>query len=198
MVYRVDLEPGDTIDLTYTQPQDFASIYIVTDCADVSASCVAGADDAGYGQPETLTFVAGTPAPGACCFETSECQIMSEQECLDGNGLFRGVWTNCDPNYCYEMQGACCFDGGGCADAHPLAMRDHGRQLRRRRDDVLLAGLSPARRRLLCRASHARSLDGQDCAWSGGLFLGEGTSCDIDPCVVPLGACCRADHPATS
>ena len=108
VVYRFDLELGDIVDLTYTQLESDASVYIVTDCARVRTSCVAGADEASYREPETLHYVAGTPIPGACCYEDHHCEILLEEICADSGGYWLGVWTDCDPNDCFDLWGVCC------------------------------------------------------------------------------------------
>jgi hypothetical protein len=63
-VYRLDIgSAGDVIDLTYAlaPASADASIYIVTDCADVQASCVAG-QDTGEGAPtEHLSHAFAAP-----------------------------------------------------------------------------------------------------------------------------------------
>jgi hypothetical protein len=43
-VYKICLPPGGTVDLTFEELQYDASIYLVTDCNDLPASCVVGDD----------------------------------------------------------------------------------------------------------------------------------------------------------
>jgi hypothetical protein len=58
VVYYMDLEAGDQVNMTYTQLLWDASFYVVTDCSNL-LTCVAGADDNyNTGGPETLAFVA--------------------------------------------------------------------------------------------------------------------------------------------
>ena len=45
MVYRLDVSPGDSINVNYNNHDADGSIYIVTACDSVSRRCVRGADD---------------------------------------------------------------------------------------------------------------------------------------------------------
>ena len=56
VVYRFDLFRGDALSVTLIPFRTDAGIYLVTDCADVHGSCVAGADMALYAQPEYLNY----------------------------------------------------------------------------------------------------------------------------------------------
>lgn len=124
-VYKVDLIVGDVLNMSYTQLSADASFYVVTDCANVIGTCVAGADDTVTGQAEVINYVAaatgtyyiildcyGTnaggawtwtytvdcpgPPEGACCIGTV-CTITTQDGC-QGNWL--GAGTTCNPNPC--------------------------------------------------------------------------------------------------
>jgi len=62
VVYRVDAAPGDSLWCDYAfvhQPgkDDIdAAIYLVTDCANIPGTCVAGVDEVGSGQQEHLRY----------------------------------------------------------------------------------------------------------------------------------------------
>jgi hypothetical protein len=56
----------------------------------------------------------GNPIPvGACCLAGGECQLLSEDQCLDLGGYWAGYW-DCEPNPCPPFTGACCLPGGSC------------------------------------------------------------------------------------
>lgn len=55
LVYVVHAAAGWTLDVTYTTTAD-GSFYLVTDCADIEGSCVAGADNTLSGDPETFIY----------------------------------------------------------------------------------------------------------------------------------------------
>lgn len=59
VTYRLDLLAGDLLEVQYTNVVDGA-VYLVTDCADVPGSCVAGSDKTFTGQQEDFIF----PVPG--------------------------------------------------------------------------------------------------------------------------------------
>jgi hypothetical protein len=53
VVYKFYVTPGDSLWVDYTNQVD-GSIYVVTNCNDVTGSCVAGADETGTGETEQL------------------------------------------------------------------------------------------------------------------------------------------------
>ena len=129
VVYYMDLEAGDHLDMTYTQLVWDTSFYILTDCADMN-SCVVGADDTYSGDPEhfvydvpttgryylildaystdqggdwTLDYIIQCPTPpiGACCFGDQQCTELTESECWAMPEDY--LWIEdevCDPNPC--------------------------------------------------------------------------------------------------
>lgn len=123
VAYRMDLQAGDHVSMTYIQYAFDTAFYIITDCNDPAGSCVVGADDTFTGEPEVIEWDAGTgtywlildaygtgaggawslsytitcPAPrGACCIN-GECTITDQEGC---NGEYQGNGTDCDPNPC--------------------------------------------------------------------------------------------------
>jgi hypothetical protein len=56
VVYKVYATAGDSIWIDYTPLGFDASIYIATDCNDVTASCVSGADAVGLNEVEQLRY----------------------------------------------------------------------------------------------------------------------------------------------
>jgi hypothetical protein len=111
----------------YFAPVGFdGSIYIVTDCSDVTGSCLNGADahgvgggeevgfdcstsrtyyiivdahDAGTGGPFSLSFGYGVwdIPPGACCFPDGHCDLTHVDFC---GGVSLGPCSVCEPNPC--------------------------------------------------------------------------------------------------
>ncbi len=55
VVYTINGSGGDVLDVSYTNAVD-GSIYLITDCANAAASCVAGADAALSGAAEHLVY----------------------------------------------------------------------------------------------------------------------------------------------
>lgn len=73
-VYLIDLAPGGTIEVCEDGAIDLA-IYLVTDCADVGGSCVAGDDS---GNPECLTYTSTTGGTFYLMVDTySGCGLVS-------------------------------------------------------------------------------------------------------------------------
>jgi len=130
VVYKVTAESGDVLHLDYVQPSADAAFYVVTDCANVSGTCVAGADatvtgghevisytvtaagtyyiildsyTSAYGGPWTLTYEAICPGPiGVCCVGQT-CMLIHEFECDDYGGVWHPEWTSCTDNPCHVI-----------------------------------------------------------------------------------------------
>jgi hypothetical protein len=125
VVYSMNLAVGDIVHLTYQTMTSDASFYIVTDCANVSGTCVAGAD-AGYdietisytastagtyyvildaysnnwGGPWSLTYEVICPGElGVCCVGQT-CLLIFEYQCTTYQGIWHPEWTSCDGNPC--------------------------------------------------------------------------------------------------
>jgi hypothetical protein len=123
VAYRMDLNAGDVVNMTYVTPNNDAAFYIITDCANAAGSCVIGADAASgtetigpWTVPSTgtywlildnygtnmggawnLTYDLSCPGPqGACCVNGA-CRMTYEQNC---SGDWLGEGTDCDPNPC--------------------------------------------------------------------------------------------------
>lgn len=122
VVYTATLAAGEILDLVYNTPNHDGSIYVITDCANPSGTCVIGEDDpepehihwtcdaAGlyyiivdaYGTNTGSTFtldwsIAPPPAPrGACCVGEA-CSVTEESQC---GGTWLGPNTDCSPNPC--------------------------------------------------------------------------------------------------
>jgi hypothetical protein len=47
---------------------------------------------------------------GACCFTDGSCSVQSSSDCEANGGLFQGANTVCDPNPCFQPEGACCIE----------------------------------------------------------------------------------------
>ena len=173
VTYKVALEAGDGVTLTYTPTGYDASLYIVSDCSNM-ATCVAGSDLCCSGTAEPISWVCPTtgtyyiicdgygtnvggaftlaydltcvpPAEGACCSPaTGACTLAFEANCLTPN-VWHGEWTSCDPNQCPQpILGACC---------HPT--------------------------------TGACVLTAQTYCLSPSIWHGEWTSCDTNPCPQP-------------
>ncbi len=61
-------------------------------------------------------MVPGFPPPleAACCFPTGDCELLTEDDCLAGQGEWLWWIESCNPNPCPGDPHVCCFDDGGC------------------------------------------------------------------------------------
>jgi hypothetical protein len=125
VVYYLDLQSDDVVDMTYTQLEWDTAFYIITDCADPVGSCVAGADATFTGEPEVIHYVAGAAgryylildsygagsggpwvldyniqcpgqAEGACCYDDGSCEVTTQDRCSAAGGNYLGDNTTCD------------------------------------------------------------------------------------------------------
>ena len=206
MVYYMDLEQGDYLDMTYAQQIWDASLYVLADCSDMN-SCIAGADAAYVGDPENLTCT--IPATGRyylildarsavrggpwtldytidrrkpCCFADGTCQLMLEVECLATEGEYRpDLGEACDPNPCPQPLGACCLADGSCSEITNDECTDTSGVLW-----TMFESCNPNP----CTQPGACCFDGGECllllpdicADLNGEFLGESTPCQPNPC----------------
>jgi len=129
VAYVLSLNAGDVCHFDYLQPSADASFYIVTDCSNVSASCVIGADQTVTGQDEIIDWTVPTtgtyylildsytsayggpwslsytitcpppPTPAVCCRPDGSCFISMPADCMSPN-IFHPEWLVCDPNPC--------------------------------------------------------------------------------------------------
>ena len=128
-------------------------------------------------------FVGTNPgAPtGACCV-AGVCTVTTEAAC-------GGVWTPggvCSPNPCEQPTGACCVLGNctvtteaGCSGVWTPGA-------------ACAPGVCEPVTGACCYASTDDCFIVTEdlCAASGGTFHGLGTTCTINPCIRPTGACC--------
>jgi hypothetical protein len=123
VVYSVSLLTGDHLSLSYSGGFD-QSIYVVSDCSDVGATCVAGANEHGPGETETIDWTCtadGTyfiicdayglnaggpfslqyaitcPSTGACCLANGDCIVVTAEGCTLQQGIYQGDSSTCQP-----------------------------------------------------------------------------------------------------
>lgn len=132
LVFRIDLEIGDTFSASLLAPGLDAVLYLVRDCTNVSRTCVAGVDEAGPGglehlfvgpilDPGTYYLIIDahepdasgawtllwhhdcrTQAEGACCFG-SHCEILEAAACHAQGAEWLGPGVPCEPNPCEPL-----------------------------------------------------------------------------------------------
>ncbi|MFC1573175.1 FlgD immunoglobulin-like domain containing protein [Candidatus Eisenbacteria bacterium] len=142
-----------------------------------------------------ILFLDGIPR-GACCFESGVCEYLSETECLDQGGMWQDAGGVCDPNPC-PQPGACCFPDGACqllpqsaCGSASGSWQGYGVPC----DPNPCTGACFDLLSCECFPVVSDSALSQ-CTHPGGhyhaqyQFLGEGSSCPIDPNSVE-GACC--------
>lgn len=129
MVLSVEISCEGFVELFFGATDFDGAIYVVTDCSDVSGSCVAGSDWPGVGVGEYLTFHAHGPSQtlyvivdahdagaggefgltfithhmefpsGACCFPDGHCQVLSPFTCAEAGGDYHPC-VGCSSNPC--------------------------------------------------------------------------------------------------
>jgi hypothetical protein len=173
VAYALDLQAGDLCQFSYTLTSADASFYLVSDCANVNDSCLAGADATGAGGTETLAWTCPTtgayylicdvygtntggpftltydiqcPVAHVCCVGET-CQLVFEGDCAAMGGIWHPEWESCGPPNPCALPHVCCV-GEAC-----------------------FLGLET------------------ECQALGGAFHPEWDSCSPNPCALPH-ACC--------
>jgi hypothetical protein len=162
------------------------------------------------------------PTTGACCLNDGTCQVVTQAECGDLNGVYQGDGSSClgDVNpqngiddLCETIfqQGACCYGADLCVvTSAAVCVNTFGGTYMG--DGVACLGdLNGNGRDDLCERGaccfndgSCQNLSPQDCATLGGVYMGAGTNClgDVNPqngvddaceTVVLTGACCFDD-----
>lgn len=176
-VYYMDLIEGDTALIYYRSYSCDGSLYVVTDCSDLS-TCVAGSDSQGAGQQEGVVYdatatgryfvmldsyddcggpwwlyydITCAPVKVCCDIESGSCYMATEAQCTSTGGVWHPEWDSCDPNPCPPAWAACCHATGEC-----------------------------------------QILNEHDCGTAGGIWHSEWLSCDPNPCPIPAEPIVRA------
>lgn len=131
------------------------------------------------------------PFPGACCMEKT-CTQSDQTTCENGGGSFAGELTDCAPDPCPLLTGACCVRGGQCEErSTEFDCTDDGNEYLGDGTDcigdpcIIAIGSCCLADRSCDETSPA------ECSSLGGEYGGDDTECTPDLCV-PLGACCSA------
>ncbi len=128
--------------------------------------------------------------PGACV-QSVGCTIETAAECSSLGGSFQGPGTDCPTVGEPDPMGACCKADGSCefltlADCDEIEGAYQG-------DNVLCEDADcPLPTGACCGGESCSDVTFQECNSLEGSYQGDGTSCDdeLDPCFVPVGACC--------
>jgi len=132
---------------------------------------------------ETCTTRACEPR-GGCC-RNNQCAVEPADECAAG-GVYLGDGVDCFPGVCFVRVGACCELDGTCTNsvldddcADPFDIFEAG---------LTCQNIPPCARGSCCLDDITCEVTSAlDCADAGGVYGGDGTSCDAS-CV--LGGCC--------
>ncbi len=192
LAFGIPLSAGDRLIADYESEAD-GVVYLLTDCEDPSGSCVAAADDQDprhHQAPESLDFTAPIDGVYYLIFDSYGAETGSS-------------WSASYVIECGERQGACCLEGGDCIQTTvDLCSGDY-------QGDGTICDPNPCGLPndatgaccIFAPAPGVRSVSGEVCAqWTaaacqmgGGVYQGDGTSCEPDPCGLPTeatGACC--------
>lgn len=172
-----------SVNLAPTSISDL-SVYAITDCANVAASCVGGDDLGTFGESESFTFAAqanktyfiivdgyGPAAPlnqgtytlsvqftptvlGACCTPSGGCDVGSEGQCAAFGGTYKGNGTTCANANCPQPPPT-----GACCDPE----------------------------------GNCIIVNETACLNGAGEYAGDFSVCNPSPCSDPFGACCQTD-----
>ncbi len=136
----------------------------------------------------TWSSVGCVPGTGACCLPSGSCEVLSELDCSDREGTYRGEFASCSTANCPAPSGACCLPNGNCLLLSPAnCVLVAGEYLGN--DSVCASGgLCPRGACCLPNGSCAGNITNNSCIAQGGQFRGVGTTCAASTC--PTGRCC--------
>ncbi len=134
---------------------------------------------------------------GACCLDQgTDCQVVSELECVQVLGGRFVPNLPCFPNPCHEgYPGACCLSDGNCVVViGPECGELAGNFLGIFTDCDPYPCLQVPGACCYPASQHCVLATAAFCEAEAGVFLGENTDCDPNPCgPEPPGACCYLD-----
>ncbi|MBW7904428.1 MAG: hypothetical protein LC135_12155 [Phycisphaerae bacterium] len=138
----------------------------------------------------TWTSIPCAPGVGACCKPDGSCDIMTQAECQQINGLYRGDDTNCFDANCPPPMGACCFDPSGCLNMTQANCNIAGGTWLGPGTACAPNNQCPTGACCLPDGSCVNGVTSLACTAQGGTFQGVGTNCGSVNCPQPTGACC--------
>jgi hypothetical protein len=125
---------------------------------------------------------------GACCFPDDCADVASESECASLGGVYL-EGESCADGACGV--GACCTDPAGCVEIDAYSCITGGREFAGAGtfciDDPCEFGVGAC-----CFGEECQTISEDDCIAQGGVWLGPGENCTLEPCV--LGACCVGEE----
>lgn len=137
----------------------------------------------------TWSSVSCQPGIGACCLPSGNCVQVSEIDCIDQSGTWRGEFSSCSTANCPTPSGACCFNNGFCTVLSPANCTGAGGTYLG--NGVACTGPSANQCPVgACCLPDGGCLTGVTqvaCDNEGGTFKGVGSSCAT---ACPTGACC--------
>jgi hypothetical protein len=135
------------------------------------------------------------PPLGACCLAAGVCQPLTESDCSNQDGLYRGDGVACD-SICDQPAGACCFPDGSClvlieanCAAAGGAFASVGTPCDQAECQSPVGACCIDDKKTFCEETTPAL-----CALKfGGTYMGDGTICDGVDCFADSGACCFPD-----
>jgi len=132
------------------------------------------------------------PPEGACCFPDGDCLILDARNCTSNSGVYVGDGTTCEVAPCGA--GACCHDDGLCTLEPHAACVNAGSTFHGAGTNCNQINCPPPFG-ACCFADGTCQMGPADQCGAGGVYQGNGTTCDPNPC--GEGACCFADGSCT-
>lgn len=136
----------------------------------------------------TWSSVSCQPGTGACCLPDGTCEVLSELDCSEREGVYRGEFTSCGSANCPTPTGACCLSNGNCLVLSPGNCTLVSGQYLGNDTACGPGGICPRGACCLPNGTCVGSQIQNDCLAQGGQFLGVGTTCAANAC--PTGRCC--------
>ncbi|MCG8409342.1 MAG: M12 family metallopeptidase [Phycisphaerales bacterium] len=146
------------------------------------------------GDADTLAFLYGTEAIGACCHDDGTCHITTAAECEGTNETYWGDCTDCTPNPCPQPStGACCHENGACRIATAAECSGDAETYFGDGSNCT-PNPCPQPTGACCNDDGTcRITTAAECNGDAETYFGDGSNCTPNPCPQPTGACCDDD-----
>jgi len=142
--------------------------------------------------PGTECPTVGEPDPmGACCKADGSCEFLTLVDCDEIEGIYQGDNVLCEDADCPLPAGACCLPNGDCVNATEMSCTTQDGTYQGDGSNCETAEC-PQPTGACCGGESCSDVTLEECNSLEGSYQGDGTSCDdeLDPCFVPVGACC--------
>lgn len=139
---------------------------------------------------EYLLFRIQLEEVGGCCFPEGQCGIARMGDCMGEWTTYQGAGTTCEGVACTPAPGGCCMPDGACSVIQEAECQAKGGNFG---GYLSTCGIDFCNGACCSGTTDCSRMPASVCASIDGRWLGLGTSCNPDACLLPPPACCLAE-----